>query len=212
MGTQVDILAFAAHPDDIELACSGTLIKHIDNGMRVAIVDLTAGELGTRGTRETRAQEANVAGVIMGITERVNLDLGDGFFDLSEENKRRIIEQIRHFQPKIVLCNAITDRHPDHGRAAKLVSEACFYSGLPKIQTSLFGQSQVAHRPSVVYHYIQDHYIKPDFVIDITACAERKMEAIQDKIDNTPGLDEVTAKKWQAGIDLMQPDFDIYMV
>lgn len=176
---KVDILAFAAHPDDIELACSGTLMKHIAAGKTVAICDLTKGELGSRGTVETRYAEAADASLIMGVIHRVNLRLADGFFESNPDSKLRIIEQIRKFQPEIVLANAVDDRHPDHGRASKLVSDACFYAGLVKIETELEGVQQKAHRPKVVYHYIQDRYIKPDFVIDITEFAARKMEAIK---------------------------------
>ncbi|MBU2019953.1 MAG: PIG-L family deacetylase, partial [Bacteroidetes bacterium] len=129
---KVDILAFAAHPDDIELACSGTLMKHLAAGKKVAIIDLTAGELGSRGNKETRALESNEADKIMGLPPRTNLGMADGFFENNEINKIKIIEQIRRFQPTVVLANAISDRHPDHSRASKLVSEACFYSGLQK--------------------------------------------------------------------------------
>src|SRR5688572_9318600 len=127
---KVDILAFAAHPDDIEISASGTLMKHIAMGKKVAIVELTAGELGTRGTRQTRTAEAKASSKILGVSDRVNLNLGDGFFDLSKENKIKLIEQIRFFKPDVVLANALADRHPDHGRAAQLTSEACFLSGL----------------------------------------------------------------------------------
>jgi len=176
---KVDILAFAAHPDDIEISCAGTLIKSIrEEGKKVAIVDLTQGELGTRGTIETRYSEALEASRIIGISNRVNLKLRDGFFRHDEESLRLIIEQIRFFQPEIVLANSITDRHPDHGRASKLVSEACFYSGLRKIETSFEGKQQEAHRPKAVYHYIQDRHIEPDFVVDVSKYAEEKMNAI----------------------------------
>ena len=174
----LDILAFAAHPDDIELAASGTLMKHIALGKKVGIIDLTQGELGSRGTIQTRYEEAAEASRIMGISHRENLKMADGFFEINEDNKRLIIEQIRRFRPAIVLANAIEDRHPDHGRASQLVSEACFLSGLRKVETTFEGESQMAFRPSFVYHYIQDHYIKPDFVVDVTEFAERKMEAI----------------------------------
>jgi bacillithiol biosynthesis deacetylase BshB1 len=176
---KLDILAFAAHPDDIELSCSATLMKHIAMGKKVGIVDLTQGELGTRGNVESRYAEAAEASTIMGIHVRENLKLKDGFFDFSEENKRLIIEQIRRFQPEIVLANAIEDRHPDHGRAAKLVADACFLAGLRKIETKYAGELQAAHRPKAVYHYIQDHYIKPDFIIDVSEYVERKLEAIK---------------------------------
>ena len=176
---KLDILAFAAHPDDIELSCSATLMKHIDMGKTVGIIDLTQGELGTRGNVDTRYAEAAEASKIMGITARENLRFKDGFFDFSEENKRKIIEQIRRFQPEIVLANAIEDRHPDHGRAAKLVADSCFLAGLRKIETSYDGVNQVAHRPKAVYHYIQDHYIKPDFIVDASGYVDRKLEAIK---------------------------------
>ncbi len=179
MHTNVDILAFAAHPDDIELSASGTLMKHIAHGKKVVIVDLTQGELGSRGTIETRYAEAKHADEIMGVLERVNLKMPDGFFEINEANKRLIIQQIRRFRPKIVLANAISDRHPDHGRGSKLVSEACFLSGLRKINTEWKGADQLAFRPEAVYHYIQDHYLRPDFVIDVSDYVDRKMEAIQ---------------------------------
>jgi bacillithiol biosynthesis deacetylase BshB1 len=176
---KLDILAFAAHPDDVELSCSATLMKHIDLGKKVGIIDLTQGELGTRGNMESRYAEAENASKIMRIHVRENLKLKDGFFDFSEENKRMIIQQIRRFQPEIVLANAIEDRHPDHGRAAKLVADSCFLAGLRKIETSYGGESQSAYRPKAVYHYIQDHYIKPDFIVDTSAYMDRKLEAIK---------------------------------
>lgn len=176
---KLDILAFAAHPDDVELACAGTIIKHVDAGLSVGIVDLTQGEMGSRGTIDTRYEEAANASKVMGVTDRVNLKMADGFFEINETNKRLIVEQIRRFQPDIVLANAISDRHPDHGRASQLVSEACFLSGLIKVETSWEGEEQKAHRPKAVYHYIQDRYMKPDFVVDVTEVAERKMEAIK---------------------------------
>lgn len=176
---KVDILAFAAHPDDIEISAAGTLMKHIAMGNTVAIVDLTQGELGSRGTPETRSEEAENASKIMGINARINLKMADGFFETSKENKLKIIEQIRHFQPKVVLCNAINDRHPDHGRGSNLVSEACFLSGLLKIETTYNGQSQKKWRPNSVFHYIQDRYIKPDFVVDITPYVDQKINALK---------------------------------
>jgi bacillithiol biosynthesis deacetylase BshB1 len=176
---KVDILAFAAHPDDIELSASGTLMQQIALGKTVAIVDLTQGELGSRGTIVTRYSEAAEASTIMGISARNNLKLADGFFEQNEQSLRLIIEQVRYFQPEIVLANAVEDRHPDHAKAAKLVSEACFLAGLRKIETSYNGAIQAAHRPKVVYHYIQDHFIKPDFVVDVSPFVERKIEAIK---------------------------------
>lgn len=176
---KVDILAIGAHPDDIELSASGTIMHQIALGKTVAIVDLTEGELGSRGTAETRYKEAAAASEIMGISDRVNLNLGDGFFELNKENKLRIIEQIRRFQPEVVLVNAYSDRHPDHGRAATLAKDACFLSGLLKIETTLEGVEQEKWRPKAVYGYIQDHHLKPDFIVDISAYVERKLAAIQ---------------------------------
>lgn len=175
----IDILAFAAHPDDIELSCSGTIMKAISQGKKVGIVDLTQGELGSRGTIETRYEEAAAASKIMGIDIRVNLRMADGFFEINEENKRLIVEQIRKYRPTIVLANAIEDRHPDHGRASKLVSEACFLAGLRRIETFYEGEIQEAYRPKAVYHYIQDHLIQPDFVVDVTEFVDRKVESIK---------------------------------
>ena len=179
LNSKVDILAFAAHPDDIELGASGTLMKHIAQGKTVAIVDLTQGEMGSRGTIQTRYEEAAAASEIMGVKFRENLQLADGFFEINEASKRKIIEQIRRFQPTLVLANALHDRHPDHGRGGKLVSEACFLSGLLRVETEWNGEIQTHHRPNAVYHYIQDYYIKPDFVVDVSDFYDRKMEAIQ---------------------------------
>jgi bacillithiol biosynthesis deacetylase BshB1 len=176
---KLDILAFSAHPDDIELSCVGTLMKHIKEGKTVGIIDLTEGELGSRGSVELRYEEAAESSKIIGLSSRHNLQMADGYFEISEENKLKIVEQIRRFRPEIVLANAIEDRHPDHGRAAKLVSEACFLAGLRKVETSWEGVNQEAYRPKVVYHYIQDRYIKPDFVVDMTEFYERKMESIK---------------------------------
>jgi bacillithiol biosynthesis deacetylase BshB1 len=179
MVMKLDILAFAAHPDDIEISASGTLMKHIQNGKTVGIVDLTQGELGTRGTIETRYAEAAEASRLMGIHYRTNLKMADGFFEDNAENRLAIIREIRRCKPEIVLANAISDRHPDHGKASKLVSEACFFAGLPKIQTEMDGVQQQAYRPKAVYHYIQDKYIDPDFVVDVTPFAERKIEVLK---------------------------------
>jgi bacillithiol biosynthesis deacetylase BshB1 len=176
---EVDILAIGAHPDDVELSAAGTLLKHKSMGHSIAVVDLTQGELGSRGTAETRNTEATVAGKILGLDARVNLKMADGFFTHNEENLRLIIEQIRYFKPKIVLLNAPTDRHTDHGKGSKLASEACFLSGLRKIETSYQGIKQTHHRPSAVYHYIQDRYIKPDFAVDVSTFVEQKFEAIK---------------------------------
>ena len=176
---KLDILAFAAHPDDVELSASGTLMRYVAEGKKVGIIDLTEGELGTRGTVETRYEEAVDASKIMGISARENLRMPDGFFEDNAENKRLIIEQIRKYQPEIVLANSISDRHPDHGRAGKLVEDACFLAGLRKIETSLEGQEQLPHRPRLVAHYIQDFYLEPSFVIDVTDYVDRKIEVIK---------------------------------
>jgi len=176
---KVDILAFAAHPDDIEISSSGTVLKHIQQGKTVAIVDLTGGELGSRGTIDTRREEAKASSEILGLSDRVNLGMADGFFEHNEANLRLVIEQIRHFRPEIVLANAVSDRHPDHGKGSKLVSEACFLAGLMKIETSYNGEVQKAHRPKAVYHYIQDRHIEPDFVVDVSDFVEQKIAAIK---------------------------------
>lgn len=175
---KLDILAFGAHPDDVELSASGTVLKHVAAGKKVGIIDLTQGELGTRGTIETRKEEAEASSEILGISVRHNLKMADGFFQNSEENKRLIIEQIRKYKPDIVLANAVSDRHPDHGRASKLVSEAAFLSGLVKVNTSVDGVLQEAHRPQAVYHYIQDYFMEPDIVVDVTEFYEEKMKSI----------------------------------
>lgn len=174
---KVDILAIGAHPDDVELGCGGTLAKLISEGKKVAIVDLTQGELGTRGTNVTRAQEAASASEILGISARENLKMKDGFILNSEEYQIQIVKMIRKYQPEIVLANAVEDRHPDHAKAAKLVSDACFLSGLVKIETELDGENQKQWRPKQVFHYIQWKHITPDFVIDISNFMEKKIEA-----------------------------------
>jgi N-acetylglucosamine malate deacetylase 1 len=175
---KVDVLAFGAHPDDIELGCSGTLIACIAQGKKVAVVDLTRGELGTRGTPDTRKTEAANAAKVIGAHARENLDMTDAFFQNDEINVRKVITAIRKYQPEIVLCNAPEDRHPDHGRSSKLVSDAAFLAGLRKIETSFDGKQQGAWRPTYVFHYIQDRYLKPDFVFDISDYHDKKIEAI----------------------------------
>lgn len=171
---KLDILVLAAHPDDAELACSGTIMAHIAMGKKVGIVDLTRGELGTRGTPETRAQEAAEASRILEIDIRDNLCLADGFFQNDEKSLIEIIKVIRNYQPEIVLCNAVYDRHPDHTIGGAVASRACFLSGLIKIETG-----QAPWRPKNIYHYIQDRLLTPDFVVDITPYWERKVEAIK---------------------------------
>lgn len=175
---KVDILCIVAHPDDVELCCAGTVFKHIALGHTVGIIDLTAGELGTRGNATLRAKEAAAASKIMGITVRENLGLPDGFFDLSKSNKESIIRVIRKYKPSIVITNAIHDRHPDHGRGSQLVEESCFLAGLPKIEMDKEGQSLEAWRPKQVYHMIQDNYIAPDICVDITPYIDNKTAAI----------------------------------
>ncbi len=178
MSLKLDILAIGVHPDVVELGCSGTILKHIAQGKKVGILDLTKGELGSRGSAELRIVEANNSAKILGLSARENLGYADGFFSNDKEHQLGIIKMIRKYQPDIVLANAPKDRHPDHGRASQLISEACFYSGLLKIETELEGQKQLHWRPKAVYHYIQDRYIKPDFVVDITAFIDKKMDAI----------------------------------
>ena len=176
--TKLDILAFSAHPDDVELSASGTIIKHIKQGATVGVIDLTRGELGTRGSGELRMEEAKRASEIMGLTIRENLHMADGFFEVTKENIIKVAETIRYYEPDIILCNAIHDRHPDHGRASQLVSEACFYSGLVKVEIERNGENLTRWRPKKVYHYIQDRYLKPDIVVDISNEIDRKMESI----------------------------------
>lgn len=176
---KLDILAIGVHPDDVELACSGTLLHHIALGHKVGLLDLTRGELGTRGNAEIRSEEAAEAAKMLGAVGRGQLAMPDGFFELSQENKLAIVRVIRYFQPDIILANAVSDRHPDHGRAAKLVDDACFLAGLTKVETHWEDQKQTRWRPKVVYHYIQDHNLRPDFVFDITPYIDRKMEIIQ---------------------------------
>ena len=176
----LDLLAINAHPDDAELSCSGLLIKSARQGKAVGICDLTQGELGTRGTIETRYTEAAAASQIMGTHYRNNLKLRDGFFQINEETTLKVIAEIRATRPTIVLTNAIDDRHPDHGRAAQLVKDACFLSGLAQIKTFDSDQNpQEAWRPKHLFHYIQDRWLTPTFIIDITAEMEIKLQAIQ---------------------------------
>lgn len=175
---KLDILCFGAHPDDVELGCSGTIAKEVSLGKKVGIVDLTRGELGTRGSVEIRNAESKKASEILGVTVRENLDMRDGFFINDETHQIKVIQMIRKYKPEIVICNAIDDRHIDHGKGSKLVSDACFLSGLRKIETSLNNESQEAWRPKVVYHYIQWKNIEPDFVVDISEFIEVKTKSI----------------------------------
>ena len=175
---KLDILAFGAHPDDVELGCAGTIAKEIALGKKVGIIDLTRGELGTRGSAEIRDQEANAAAKILGVSVRENLNMRDGFFINDEIHQLAVIEMIRKYKPEIVICNAIDDRHIDHGKGSKLVSDACFLSGLMKIETQYNGEKQEAWRPKLVYHYLQWKNLKPDFVVDITGFNEIKLASI----------------------------------
>ena len=175
---KLDILAIGAHPDDVELGCGATVAKEVSRGKKVGILDLTRGELGTRGTPELREQEANAAAKILGVVVRENIGLADGFFTNSKENQLKIIQVLRKYKPEVVLCNAIDDRHIDHGKGSKLTSDACFLSGLRKIKTTLNGESQEAWRPKLVYHYIQWKNIEPDFVVDVTGFIAKKTAAV----------------------------------
>lgn len=174
---KTDILAFGAHPDDVELGCGGTIAKLISEGKTCVIVDLTRGELGTRGTDQTRKEEATEAAKILGVAARENLGLKDGFLVNSEEYQMELVKMIRKYRPEIVLANAIDDRHPDHAKAAKLESDACFLAGLRKIETILEGEVQEVWRPKQIYHYIQWKDVKPDFVMDISEHLDKKIEA-----------------------------------
>jgi bacillithiol biosynthesis deacetylase BshB1 len=176
---KLDILVLSAHPDDAELGCGGTIAKHVALGHKVGLVDFTRGELGTRGTPETRAVEANAA-KILGVEVRENLGLKDGFFRNDSDHQLKVIQAIRKFKPDVVLCNAIYDRHVDHGKGASLAYDACFLSGLVKIETTdEHGKKQEAWRPKVVYHYIQSQLIEPDFIVDISGYWDTKIEAIK---------------------------------
>ena len=176
---KLDILVLPVHPDDAELGCAGTVLKEIANGKKVGIVDLTRGELGTRGSAEIREQEAAAAAKILGLAVRDNLSLPDGFFENTRNYQLKVIEVIRRYQPGIIITNAYHDRHPDHGRANELVESAAFLSGLRKIETSYNGQAQEAWRPKLVLHFIQDNYIKPDILVDVTAHWDKKIESVR---------------------------------
>ncbi|MEQ9440575.1 MAG: bacillithiol biosynthesis deacetylase BshB1 [Cyclobacteriaceae bacterium] len=177
--SKVDILVISAHPDDAELSCGATIALHVAEGKTVGLVDLTLGELGTRGTIDIRAQEAEEGRKILGAAFRENLGLADGFFANDQKHQLEIIKAIRHYQPEMVLTNTIRDRHPDHGRAAELVRDACFYSGLRKISTLRDQQEQVAWRPRQVLHYVQSQYVQPDVVLDVSEHWETKMQAVR---------------------------------
>lgn len=176
---KLDILAFAAHPDDAELGCAGTLALHMASGFKVGVIDLTHGELGTRGSSEIRLQEALDASKILKLAVRENLGMEDGFFEDNQGNQLKIIEAIRTYRPDIILGTAINDRHPDHGRAAELLKTAWFLAGLQRIKTIVNGKEQKAFRPQAFYHYIQSLFIQPDFIVDVSEYWDTKIEAIK---------------------------------
>lgn len=176
---KLNILSITVHPDDTELCCAGTLLKMMDMGYTAGIIDLTKGELGTRGSGELRLKEADAAADVLGVAVRENLGMPDGFFKQTRKNLLKVVRVVRKYQPDIVLANALSDRHPDHGRASKLVSDACFLAGLVKVKTEVEGQKQERWRPKAVYHIIQDHMLHPDFCVDITPYFDKKIEAIK---------------------------------
>jgi bacillithiol biosynthesis deacetylase BshB1 len=175
---KLDILAFAAHPDDVELGCSGTLLKHIRKGYKAGIIDLTRGEMGTRGSAAIRLAEVKDATKILGISVRENLAMKDGFFQNDPKHQVAVIEMIRKYRPEIVFANAVHDRHPDHGKAAQLVSESCFLAGLVKVDTRHEGKKQAPWRPRAVYHYIQDRHLQPNIIVDISEEIDQKLKCI----------------------------------
>jgi len=176
---KLDILVIAAHPDDAELSCSGTIAAHIAKGYKVGILDLTQGERGTRGTPEIRLEEGRKSAEILGLSARENIGFDDVFFKDDEEHHLEVAKIIRKYRPEIVLANAVSDRHPDHGKGALVASKACFISGLRKIETQLEGEDQEVWRPKHIYHYIQNNYIQPDFVVDVTDFWEVKVNSIK---------------------------------
>lgn len=177
---KLHILAVGAHPDDVELGAAGTLIKHAIKGQNIGIIDLTEGELGSRGTVETRYAEAAAASNVMQLKVRHNLQMPDGYFQNTPDNQLKLIQYIRKYRPEFVIGNAPEDRHPDHGKGYTLVRDACFLSGLTKIETfDEEGKLQQPWRPKKVLHYIQDRHIEPDVIIDISDTINQKMEAIK---------------------------------
>lgn len=176
---KIDILAFGVHPDDVELSCGGVLLLEKEKGKKTGIIDLTRGELGTRGTPEIRLKESEAASKILGVDIRENLQMPDGFFQNDEKNQRKIISVIRKYQPEIILCNAPSDRHPDHARSAKMVSEAAFLSGLVKITTEDTQIVQKPWRPKYVLNYVQDRFLLPNFVVDITSVFDKKIDSVK---------------------------------
>lgn len=178
MYPKIDVLAFAAHPDDVEISISGAMIKHQKNGLKTGIIDLTRGELGTRGNAETRTKESIAANEFLKLSVRENLELKDGFFEINEDSLLKVIVSIRKYQPEIILINAESDRHPDHGRAHDLLKRACFLSGLSKIETIVEGNQLEPWRAKSVFSYIQDHYLEPDFMIDVSDVWEERMKSL----------------------------------
>jgi N-acetylglucosamine malate deacetylase 1 len=189
---KLHILAIATHPDDLELGCAGTLIKHVQAGQTVGIIDLTEGELGTRGNVALRYEEARKAADVMGIKVRENAQMADGFFKNDKEHQLKLITYIRHYQPDIVIANALTDRHPDHGKGGRLIADACFLSGLAKIETERNGAAQQPWRPKRVFHMIQDRLMEPSFLVDISDTFDKKMESVRcyGSQFHNPGSDE----------------------
>jgi bacillithiol biosynthesis deacetylase BshB1 len=209
---KLDILAFGAHPDDVELGCSATIAKEISLGKKVGIVDLTRGELGTRGSAALRDKEAANAAKILGVSVRENLGFADGFFVNDRKHQLEIIKMIRKYKPEIVLCNAIDDRHIDHPKGSKVVSDACFLSGLVKVETELDGEKQERWRPKVVYHYIQWKNIEPDFVVDVTGFMDKKIDSVMayssqffDPKSNEPET-PITSKNFTESIEYRAKD------
>ena len=177
---KLDVLAIGVHPDDVELGCSGTLIKEVKRGKEAGVIDLTQGELGTRGTIETRFQEAEEAARIMGVSVRENLKMRDGFFQNDEAHQLQLIQAIRKYQPEIIIGNILEDRHPDHGRAGQLIYDACFLSGLKQVKTKdEEGREQEKWRPKQLIHYLQDRFYEPDVIIDITEVWEQRLQSIK---------------------------------
>lgn len=209
---KLDILAFGAHPDDVELGCGGTIAKEISLGKKVGIVDLTRGELGTRGSAAIRDQEAANSAKILGVSVRENLRFADGFFINDKKHQLEIVKMIRKYQPEIVICNAIDDRHIDHPKGSNLVSDACFLSGLLKIETEIGGEQQEKWRPKLVYHYIQWKNIEPDFVVNITGFMDIKKKSVlaytsqfYDPTSNEPET-LITSKNFTESIDYRAKD------
>jgi len=201
---KLDLLVFAVHPDDAELSCGGILLTEKLRGKKTGIVDLTQGELGTRGTREIRMKEAEAAAAILELDARENLKMADGFFQNEEATQRKVIVSLRKYRPEIIFCNAPEDRHPDHGRSAQLVEDAAFLSGLRRIETSENGAAQEPWRPKYVFNFIQDKYLQPDFVIDITPVMDKKLEAINAYTTQFSNKDESEPQTYISSPDFLE--------